>query len=56
MNARLVLAAAFLFSIGPVLSWASDAALDSAAAPLSEGVPQVAIDRLQKLLTQNLAL
>jgi tetratricopeptide (TPR) repeat protein len=54
MKPRLVFAAAIFSVIGSIPCGAEIENRDSAIAPLAAGVPQVAIDRLQKLLTQNL--
>ena len=53
-RARLLTAAAVLLALGSSIGAEISAQLAEAAKPLADGVPEVAVVRLQNLLTQNL--
>jgi len=53
-RARLLTAAAVLLALRSSIGAEISAQLAEAAKPLADGVPEVAVVRLQNLLTQNL--
>ena len=55
MKLRSIFAIALLLLFAGSFGRADEATLRRAVAPLADGVPEVAIDRLQKLLAQNLS-